>query len=203
VFHTNVDYRKKSFNTVHCNLGSYNTKNESENISNLIYKMQDDPDLADQIYSLFGGPQFDRHKLEHPLIDVKRIEAIYAFNSFQVKNSYEALQTIEMDNEIKKLNEFDEEDFNELDLTSIGFESEPYKHLSRMQVKFDNLNKQCGLWFQPAFFNHSCISNCTVNTIGDLNLFYAQRDIEIDEEITIRYVLGISLFNKISQVAFF
>ncbi len=50
VFHTKVDYRKKSFNTVHCNLGSYNTKNESENISNLIYKMQDDPDLADQIY---------------------------------------------------------------------------------------------------------------------------------------------------------
>ena len=186
IFHTKVDYRKKSYNTVHCSLGSYNTKNESENISNLIYKMQDDPDLASQIYSLFGGPDFSRDTLQHPKIDVKRIEAIYAFNSFQVKNSYEALQIIEMENEIKNLKDFDEEDFNEIDLSSVGFESEIYKNLAQKQVKFDNLNKQCGLWFQPAFFNHSCISNCLVNTIGDLNLFYAQRDIEKDEEITIR-----------------
>ena len=56
-----------------------------------------------------------------------------------------------------------------------------------MQTKFDNLNKQSGFWFEPAFFNHSCLSNCLVNTCGDLILFYAQRDIQKGEELTIRY----------------
>ena len=40
--------------------------------------------------------------------------------------------------------------------------------------------------YLSAFFNHSCISNCIKKTIGDMMTFYALRDIEKGEEITIR-----------------
>ena len=53
VFHNKVDYRKKSFAVINCLEKSSNTRNESENISNLIYKMQDNPELADKVRNLF------------------------------------------------------------------------------------------------------------------------------------------------------
>ena len=187
VFHNKIDYRKKSCNTVYFCANSYNTKNETENISDIVYKMYDDPYLADQIYTLYAGPEFNRDKLEHPMIDIKRVEAIYGFNSFQIKNAYESLEIIEMEKEIKKLENYDEDDFAELDLASVDFESEAYQKLAKFQTKFNNLNKQCGLWFFSAFFNHSCISNVILTTIGDVMLFYSQRDIAKDEELTIRY----------------
>jgi hypothetical protein len=81
-------------------------------MSNLIYKMQDDPTLSNEIYSLYAGSQFSRDTLKHPLIDVKRIEAIYAFNSFQIKNTYETLEILELENELKKMDNYDEEEFN-------------------------------------------------------------------------------------------
>jgi hypothetical protein len=51
-FHNKIDYRKKSFAVVNCLEKSSNTRNESENISNLIYKMQDNPELADKVWNL-------------------------------------------------------------------------------------------------------------------------------------------------------
>ncbi len=156
VFHNRIDYRRKSYNSVHCIENNFNTRNETENISNLVYRMQDDPDFANDIYSLYAGPDFSRNKVEHPLIDIKRIEAIYSFNSFQIKNSLEALEIIELEQEIKKLKYYNEEDFNDYDLTSISFESTEYTNLAKLQVKHDNLTKQSGLWFMSAFFNHAC-----------------------------------------------
>ena len=149
--------------------------------------MQDDPTLSNEIYSLYAGSQFSRDTLKHPLIDVKRIEAIYAFNSFQIKNTYETLEILELENELKKMDNYDEEEFNEIDLASVKFESTSYKQLANLQIKYNNLNKQCGIWYLSAFFNHSCVSNCVVNTIGDVIIFTAERDIEKNEEITIRY----------------
>ena len=72
-------------------------------------------------------------------------------------------------------------------MSSINFESKSFKQLAELQVKYNNLNKQCGLWYLSSFFNHSCISNCVVNTIGDIIIFTAERDIHKNEEITIRY----------------
>ena len=74
-----------------------------------------------------------------------------------------------MDDKVKHLDVYDEEDFNEIDLTQMGdVESDAYKKVQNLQIKFNNLNKQSGLWLISAYFNHSCISNVTLNTIGDL-----------------------------------
>jgi len=188
VFHNQIDYRQKSYNSVDYMLDIYKLKNETENISKLVYKMQDDPEFASNIYSLYAGPNFDRNsQVEHPLIDIKRIEAIYEFNSFQIKNSLQVLELIELEKEFKKLKNYNEQDFNEIDLTSIDFESNEFKYLAEMQVKYDNLSKQSGLWYLSSLFNHSCCSNAIMQTIGDMMMFYSIKNIQKDEEITISY----------------
>lgn len=110
--------------------------------------MQDDPELSEKIYSLFSGPEFNRDPLPHPLIDMKRIEAIHEFNSFQIQNSLESLQVIELNKQLKAFKNYNEADFREFDLTNVGFESneQDYVSLARLQVKINNLDKQCGLW---------------------------------------------------------
>jgi hypothetical protein len=191
--HNKIDYICKSYNFYDLHDNVYSTRNECENISNLVYKMQDNPELAEKIYSLYAGPNFDRNKmLDHPLIDIKRIESIYTFNSFQIKNSYEALELVELEKEIETFklenNELDEQndyDFKNLEFGLVNFDSELYENFKCLQIKYDNLDKQSGLWYYSAFFNHSCLSNCTVRTIGDVQIFYASKDIQKNEEITI------------------
>lgn len=191
--HNKIDYICKSFNFYDLHDNVYSTRNECENISNLVYKMQDNPELAEKIYSLYAGPNFDRNKmLDHPLIDIKRIESIYTFNSFQIKNSYEASELVELEKEIETFklenNELDEQndyDFKNLEFSLVNFDSELYENFKSLQIKYDNLDKQSGLWYYSAFFNHSCLSNCTVRTIGDVQIFYASKDIQKNEEITI------------------
>ncbi len=195
--HNKIDYICKSFNFYDLHDNVYSTRNECENIGNLVYKMQDNPELAAHIYSLYAGPNFDRNKmLDHPLIDIKRIESIYTFNSFQIKNSYEALELVELEKEIetfKSENELDEQndyDFKNLEFGLVNFDSELYENFKCLQIKYDNLDKQSGLWYYSAFFNHSCLSNCTVRTIGDVQIFCASKDIQKNEEITISmYIL--------------
>ena len=138
--------RVKGYTKIDYYDGSYNTRQESENITNLAYKMQDDPELAEKIYSLFGGPEFSRESLPHPIIDMKRIEAIHEYNSFQIQNSLESLQVIELNKQLKAFKHFNETDFREFDLTSVGFDEEDFVNLARLQVKINNLDKQCGLW---------------------------------------------------------
>ena len=192
--HNKIDYLCKSFNFYDLHDNVYSTRNECENISNLVYKMQDNPELAEKIYSLYAGPNFDRNKmLDHPLIDIKRIESIYTFNSFQIKNSYEALELVELEKEIEtfklenndELDEQNDYDFKNLEFGLVNFDSELYENFKSLQIKYDNLDKQSGLWYYSAFFNHSCLSNCTVRTIGDVHIFYASKDIQKNEEITI------------------
>ena len=45
-----------------------------------------------------------------------------------------------------------------------------------------------GLWHMASMFNHSCLPSATYSWIGDLMIVRANRDIEVDEEITIAYV---------------
>jgi len=206
VFYNNKDFRLKSYNTIDCFNKKYKTRNESENITNLAYKIQDDPVFANKIYSLFGGCAFDRENIEHHMIDIKRIEEILKFNSFSIENPFEELDIIRLDNEMKNFKYFNninyaefedddnfeeeasiDEDSMQLDLASIDFDSSVYKNLVDLQIKLDNLNNQSGLWYLSSYFNHSCLANCNVRTIGDVQFFYSQKDIEIGEELTIRY----------------
>jgi tetratricopeptide (TPR) repeat protein len=182
VFYNKEDYRTKSYTKVDFYENKFSTRNETENISNLIYKMNDNPELAAKIYSLYGGDKFSRDST--PFIDVKRIEAIHEFNSFQIQNSFEALKIIEITNEIAP--GYNNDDFKEIDFGSIKFESDLFKKLTELQIKIQNIDKQCGLWYMSAFFNHACISNAIMDFIGDVMTIYAIRDIQKDEEILIR-----------------
>lgn len=187
IFNNKVDYRLKSHDQVQSIARSYTSRHESEAVSELIYKMSDDPETSKLIYSLYAGPNFTRDPVQFPIIDVKRIEAIFAFNSFQIKNSLEMLQLKEMDELLNKTPKYDSEDFTEIDYNSIQFQSNDYQNLSKMQREYDNLDKQCGLWHMVSFFNHSCLSNCNVNFIGDVIVIHANQDISAGEEVTIKY----------------
>jgi hypothetical protein len=196
-FYTRIDYSRTPYAlTVHLDRMRYNTRNESENLACLIERMRDDPSLAAQVYSLYGGerygrtaPLVDNNNNNSCLIDIERLEAIYAFNSFQIKNSLETLDILRWEDEAAKsascLDE--EEDFNELELSLITFDSNEYKQLQTLQTKYNNLNRQSGLWPRVAYFNHSCLSNVSLTTVGDVMILRAQRNIDKGEECTIRY----------------
>lgn len=187
IFNNKTDYRLKSHDQVQSIARSYTSRHESEAVSDLIYKMTDDPETFKRIYSLYAGPDFSREPLPFPLIDVKRIEAIFAFNSFQIKSSLEMLQLKEMDELLSKTPKFDSEDFTEIDYNSIHLQTKEFQNLAKMQLEYDNLDKQCGLWHMVSFFNHSCLSNCNVNFIGDVIVIHANKDIPAGEEVTIKY----------------
>ena len=157
-----------------------------------------------KIYSLYGGPDYDRESLDdHPLIDLKRIEQIYRFNSFQIENSFEELEIMAIDKEIKNFKIYEgsnyadydddyeladvDEDIRDIDVTAVQFESNVYRNLANLLIKLDNLDKQSGLFFGSSFFNHSCVSNSSVRTVGDLQMFFSHKDIQKGEECTIRY----------------
>ena len=170
-FHNAVDWNKKAFtNTVYLSQNRYNTGNESETLACLVSKMRDDPNVSGQVYALYAGPDHDRSPLAHGLIDIERVEAIYSFNSFQIKNNLELLDLMDMESRVKELDKHLDEvdDLNEVDLSLLSVESDEYKKLQTLQIKYNNLNRQCGLWHFSAYFNHSCISNVSLNTIGSV-----------------------------------
>lgn len=185
--HNKVDFRKKSFMVVDCVNDSMSTRNEAEIITNLAFNMQNDPDIADQVYALYGGPNYSRDKVEFPFIDIKRIEAIYSFNSFEIKNYIEALELQELDKQIAKYAVYDEDEYSDLDLASIDLKSDFYRNVSNLQIRSNNLDRQNGLFALSAYYNHSCVANCIARTIGDMQIFYTQKDVEKGEELTIRY----------------
>jgi tetratricopeptide (TPR) repeat protein len=192
-FYNKLDYSHTPYSlNVYLDQMRYNTRNESENLACLIERMRDDPSLAKQVYSLYGGEKhgrtapFKNEDNNSCLIDIERLEAIYAFNSFQIKNSIETLNILSLEEEAKCLSCYDEEDFNEVELSLINFNSVEYKQLQSLQTKFNNLNRQSGLWHKVAYFNHSCLSNVNLITVGDVMILRAQRNIEKGEECTIR-----------------
>jgi len=91
-----------------------------------------------------------------------------------------------MEEEVEKMAGYSEEDFAELDLGSVEFQSGQYQRLAGLQVKYENMDKQCGLWYAVSFFNHSCLANCSVQFVGDVIVIHASRDIQQGEEVTIR-----------------
>lgn len=127
----------------------------SRNFVNTIYKMQSNPQLAEQVYSLFAGPQYDRNeKADEFFIDIDRIDQIQKFNSFSMENHFESINGKQTD------------------------------------------LKGLGLWVFTSLFNHSCVENAHRVFFGDLFVLYAKRDIEKNEEVTVKYFDGTESYSK-------
>lgn len=63
---------------------------------------------------------------------------------------------------------------------------ETIRHMLQIaQSRYDS-----ALFHTLALFNHSCLSNCTNQIIGDFCFVLANRDIPSGEELTISYIDG-------------
>ncbi len=95
----------KNFST---NITSTTTEEESQSFQNLnfvntIYRMQSNPELAKQVYSLYAGPNYNRdEKLNEFTIDIPRIDQILKLNSFGVDNLFESINGIRPDSNQKE-----------------------------------------------------------------------------------------------------
>jgi len=77
-----------------------------ENFSNILYKMQSDPRVAKQVYSLYAGPEYKRDEIvDESKIDVIRIGAIQRLNSFTIRNAFDFTQVKNEMNSIEAYNE--------------------------------------------------------------------------------------------------
>ena len=120
-----------------------------------------------------------------------RLEKILSKNSFDSKNYLDAVELGRLQKEfVNQLHslEFSLNQLDLIDLESLNFESDTYKQLARIQIKYDNLSQQRGLWVLPAYFNHSCAGNSFHICIGDLMMIYTRRDVKKGEELTINYL---------------
>ena len=62
---------------VDINKNSYDLNDGSQNFVNIVYKMQSDPELAKQIYSLYAGPNFNREdEINKNVIELKKFKNI-------------------------------------------------------------------------------------------------------------------------------
>ena len=92
VFHNKTDSRFKSYAELDFSDASFSTREEVFNAIQLSCQMQDNPELCEQVYSLYGGDEQSRDiKLKQPLVDFKRVESIQKMNAFQIQNSFERL----------------------------------------------------------------------------------------------------------------
>lgn len=69
VFNNKIDSRVKSHDLVECLERSYNSRHSVEAVTNLVYRMSGDPELARRVYSLYAGPEFTRDPLESSVRD--------------------------------------------------------------------------------------------------------------------------------------
>jgi tetratricopeptide (TPR) repeat protein len=186
VFNNKTDSRFKSYSQFDFDDSTYSTREETLNANFLAYQMQDNPELCEQVYSLFAGPEYNRNvKLDQPIVDFKRIEIIQKLNAFQIQNAFEVMHSYELNRETKKFKNY--KDFREIELHRINLKSDHFTNMTKLQNAMDNLERQFGLWYLPSHFNHSCVHNCVIDYIGDVMIICASRDINVNEEVTIHY----------------
>lgn len=190
IFSSNIKQFDKGFIRVHTNENIYEKKDMSLIISDIVYKMQNDSNLAKKIYALYAGPEFNR-EVSKKHIDISQIENIITKNSFDVKNHLEAIEMFEIQNEYKKQLkslQFTMNQLDRIDLEALNFESDAYKQLTELKTKYNYFNQQRALWLFPSYFNHSCIANCFHICIGDVMMIYTRRNINKGEELTLNYL---------------
>jgi hypothetical protein len=85
-----IDYSiKVNFLNNNCDLND-----GAENFRNLIYKMQNDPELAKKVYGLYAGPNYDRNEqFSGEFIDIERIEGIQRLNTFFIEKDFDLIET--------------------------------------------------------------------------------------------------------------
>lgn len=66
--------------------------------------------------------------------------------------------------------------------------------------KQDGRVASTGLWVRSAYINHSCIPNAKKDSVGDLMIFYATRDIKAGEEIVHCYAEAIDLQDRAANL---
>jgi hypothetical protein len=60
---------------------------QSQNLSNVLFKVANDPHLAREIYQLYPGPSIKREfNVEELVVDTSRLEGILSFNSFKTQS---------------------------------------------------------------------------------------------------------------------
>ena len=69
------------------------SEDNSHNFAEIIFKMQANPELAKQIYSLYPGPDFNRNqKISEFVVDILRVQEIQKFNSFGIESHFDCLE---------------------------------------------------------------------------------------------------------------
>jgi hypothetical protein len=122
-------------------------------VADLIYKAQNDPHLAREIYKLYAGQGYTRDEKdldelsEKRIVDSGRLYSILHYNSF-----------------VSNYDDFDTEDF-------LIHES-AYK---RDWLKGDNQ----GLWLMPSYFNHSCLANTKMDFLADFVMIHTSKSLII------------------------
>jgi hypothetical protein len=124
-----------------------------QSVADLIYKAQNDPYLAQEIYKLYAGKDYPRDEKTlnelhtNKIIDAGRLYAILHYNSFA--SNYD--------------------DFD-------AAESDPDFLIHESAYKRDWLkNENQGLWLVPSFFNHSCLANTKMDFFADFVMIHTSK----------------------------
>jgi hypothetical protein len=166
----------------------YENKSMSLIITDLVFKMENNRNLFNQVYSLFAGTEYNREEPPKK-IDISRLEKIIRKNAFDTQNHIESIDLYHLNKELSqqlKLLDYEANELDRIDLKTINFETDTYKKLSQIQTDYNR--PSLGLWILPSFFNHSCISNTFQIIIGDIMLIYSKLDLNKGEELTLSYV---------------
>jgi len=100
---TNCDFKNDNYSIKYNFLTGLRFVNDTfQNTTNIVYKMQSDPDYAKKIYSLDPGSSCPReYESDTNYIDIERIESIFDINSFSCgetkSNQLEEAYTFSMD----------------------------------------------------------------------------------------------------------
>jgi hypothetical protein len=119
------------------------------------------PTIGRRVYSLTSGPDFSA-------ANEQRSMAQQATASEEQEDDDDRLVDVPRLDAILKVNSF-------------GFEE-----TAEMQTLGES--GRCGLWVEPAYFNHSCVANCVWATVGDVLFVRTVRPVGAGEELCIPYL---------------
>jgi len=85
------------------------------------------------------------------------------------------------------------------DVNSIGVDVEKVRAIvafNAFELEPTTKNQEgCGIWIEPSFFNHSCVSNTRKHTIGDMMFVRASAQIKKGDEVTLSYCVPDASYN--------
>ena len=89
---------KNTFSRVNTATNSYDLNDGSMSFVNTVYKMQSEPEVAKQIYSLYSGSEYNRdEQVDELVIDISRVDQIHKLNSFRIESNFNFIKGIKHD----------------------------------------------------------------------------------------------------------